>query len=580
MIATFDRLRIATRLRLGLAVMVLMLVLVSLLGIARMAENQKRMEEITQVNGAKSKLAIDMRDSVYERMVSLRNIALVSSMAEMQPEMERIKAQEEIYRAAQQRLSEALRNRNGTDTQESAMLKRIQAVEAQALPLITKAAELAMASQADQFYSLLMTDLLPVQTQWMATLGDLVLLEDRLSDQATSDAKAAYESARIFMVLMGVASILVAVVVSVVLSRSMVRQLGGELSYAMSIAERIAAGDLSIEVNTASNDRSSLLAAMKAMRDSLVQIISNVRQNANTILIESGEIAAGNIDLSARTEDQARALQETSSLMHDLTRAVAHNAENAGLANQMVSAAARSAIQGGQVVAEVVTTMAAINEAAKRISDIVGVIDGIAFQTNILALNAAVEAARAGEQGRGFAVVASEVRALAQRSASAAREIKELIGDSVWKMGLGAQLADQAGATMEQVVVGVRRAADLMTDISAASKAQSSDIAHVSDAVSKMEHMTQQNAALVEQAAGAAESLKEKAVGLAHSVSVFRTGHEKDAVNPVQSGFAAEADFENVGAVKQVHYLAIQPRGKHSQKAPARSENARRIARS
>ncbi|WP_342113633.1 methyl-accepting chemotaxis protein [Pseudoduganella sp. OTU4001] len=311
-------------------------------------------------------------------------------------------------------------------------------------------------------------------------------------------------------------------VATYMLSSSVMRQLGGEPDYAAGIAHRISAGDFTEEIETAHGDRDSLLAAMKSMQQSLARIVAQIRTGADTISTASSEIADGNLDLSSRTEEQASSLGQTASAMDQLTTTVKQNAGSARQASTLVAATSEVAVKGGSVVSEVVNTMGAINESSRRIVDIIGVIDGIAFQTNILALNAAVEAARAGEQGRGFAVVASEVRNLAQRSATAAKEIKELIGESVQSVEQGARLVEQAGATMDEIVASVARVSSIMGEIAAASEEQTSGIDHINDAIVQMDQVTQQNAALVEQAAAAAQSMQEQAAQLAGAVSIFK----------------------------------------------------------
>jgi len=306
------------------------------------------------------------------------------------------------------------------------------------------------------------------------------------------------------------------------ISRSILRQLGGEPTYAMSITQQIAQGDLSAPIQLKAGDESSLLHSIKGMRDSIVRIVSEMRTGADAIALESAQVASGNQELSRRTEQQAASLEETASSMEELTSTVKQNADNARQANQLAISAAEVAGQGGQVVGQVVDTMEAINESSKKIVDIIGVIDGIAFQTNILALNAAVEAARAGEQGRGFAVVASEVRSLAQRSASAAKEIKALIGDSVEKVEAGSKLVGSAGQTMDEVVQSVKRVTDIMAEITAASQEQNAGIEQINTAISQMDQMTQQNAALVEEATAAAGTMQDQAASLAHVVSTFK----------------------------------------------------------
>ncbi|MDR5170450.1 HAMP domain-containing protein [Methylobacillus flagellatus] len=297
------------------------------------------------------------------------------------------------------------------------------------------------------------------------------------------------------------------------------------LNSAIAIAKTVAAGDLTADINVSSQDETGqLLSALKEMNDSLVRIVNRVRQGTDAIATGSSEIAAGNLDLSSRTEQQASALEETASSMEEITATVRQNADNAQQANQLVASASEIALRGGNVVSQVVSTMESINEASKRVVDIIAVIDGIAFQTNILALNAAVEAARAGEQGRGFAVVAAEVRGLAQRSASAAKEIKELIGNSVERVGTGEKLVTEAGATMQEVVQSVQRIIDIMAEITVASREQTSGIEQVNIAISQMDQVTQQNAALVEQAAAAAASLQKQADELALAVGRFKLG--------------------------------------------------------
>ncbi len=316
-----------------------------------------------------------------------------------------------------------------------------------------------------------------------------------------------------------VAVALVALVVTI--NRGILRTIGGDPAKAAEVANRIAQGDLTPNIETLPGDQSSLLYAVRSMRDSLLATISNIKTSADTIATASQEIASGNLDLSGRTEQQAGSIEETASAMEELTATVKQNADNARQANQLAESASEVAIQGGSVVGQVVQTMEGITDSSRKIADIIGVIDGIAFQTNILALNAAVEAARAGEQGRGFAVVASEVRSLAQRSASAAKEIKTLIDDSVSKVDTGSKLVEQAGATMTEVVASVRRVTDIVGEISSASQEQSAGIAEVGRAITQMDEGTQQNAALVEQAAAAAQSLQDQAATLAGLVSRF-----------------------------------------------------------
>jgi methyl-accepting chemotaxis protein len=323
-----------------------------------------------------------------------------------------------------------------------------------------------------------------------------------------------------FVLLVGIGLLLTAVNWSIV--RNIERAIGGEPGEAAQAAARIATGDLTVEIALRSDDRQSVMFAIQAMRKRLSSIVGEVRSGADAIALASGEIAAGNQDLSSRTEHQASSLEETASSMEQLTATVKQNAESARQASELASAASEKAVRGGAVVGDVVETMGAISASAKKIVDIISVINGISFQTNILALNAAVEAARAGEQGRGFAVVASEVRTLAQRSANAAKEIQTLILESSERVETGTAQVHRAGATMDEVVGSVKRVTDIIAEISLASREQSSGIEQVNEAVSSMDKATQQNAALVEQAAAAAHSLQEQTGSLVSLVSVFK----------------------------------------------------------
>ena len=346
---------------------------------------------------------------------------------------------------------------------------------------------------------------------------------------AASAGDATYASARVWIIALLAGSVVLGALGAWLITSWLVKRLGGEPDYAVEIANQIAAGQLSVDVRTAPKDRSSVLFAMKSMRDSLAEIVGQVRAGTDTIASASEQIAAGNTDLSVRTEQQASSLEETAASMEELTGTVKQNSASAGEANRLALNASDIAQKGGAVVSQVVDTMGSINDSSRKIVDIIGVIDGIAFQTNILALNAAVEAARAGEQGRGFAVVATEVRSLAQRSAAAAKEIKGLIDDSVSQVAAGSKLVAQAGATMEEVVVSVRRVTDIMGEITSAGHEQSAGIEQVNVAMAEMDAVTQQNAALVEEATAASHSMQEQAHALAELVSVFQLGGQQAA---------------------------------------------------
>jgi methyl-accepting chemotaxis protein len=363
--------------------------------------------------------------------------------------------------------------------------------------------------------------------QHRAAIDELVKVATAISTSREQDTAKVIQSKSMLSTIMIVGFLLFGGIVSWWIMRDIMRQLGGEPAYVAEVIKRVADGDLTVKVESKANDITSMLYGIKDMVNNISGIVSEVRSNTDSITTAAQQIAAGNSDLSQRTEEQASTLEETASSMEELTATVKQNAENAKHANQLAASASGIAVKGGQVVGEVVLTMASISTSSKKIVDIISVIEGIAFQTNILALNAAVEAARAGEQGRGFAVVAAEVRNLAQRSAAAAKEIKTLIGDSVDKVDAGSKQVDQAGATMSEIVTAVKRVTDIMYEIAAASNEQSAGIEQVNQAIIQMDEVTQQNAALVEEAAAAAEAMREQAQGLAETVSIFRLSDSK-----------------------------------------------------
>ena len=354
---------------------------------------------------------------------------------------------------------------------------------------------------------------------YLASLKKLELLEAGLLDETAAQIRSRYENGRLLLISLGVAAILLGIACAYWITRSITRP----ITRAVEVAEAVSAGDLTSHIVVDSRDETGqLMHALKNMNDKLVSIVGQVRAGTESIGTASSQIAAGNLDLSSRTEEQASSLEETASSMEELTSTVKLNADNARSANQLAIDASQIASKGGVVVSEVVSTMGSINDSSRKIVDIISVIDAIAFQTNILALNAAVEAARAGEQGRGFAVVASEVRNLAQRSAAAAKEIKGLIDDSVEKVEAGSQLVDKAGRTMDEIVQSISHVTQIMNQITDASEEQRAGIEQVNQAVGQMDQVTQQNAALVEEAAAAAESMQEQAARLADVVGLFK----------------------------------------------------------
>jgi len=517
-----SKMTVGKRLGLGFALVLIFLIALTIVGVFRMSQIQGRLEKIVNVSNVETRLALDMRAIVYDRMVALRNLTLLNDEGDMEKDLKNIAEQSKKYAEASEKLIKLAQSADVVSGEKKAIFDKLKERETAAASLPEKARALGLANDQEMATITLIKKLRPVQQGWLDTLDELVALEDKLNSEVASEANSAFKSATSLMLILGLMALAGGISAAFYISRSLIRQLGGEPDYAAQIAGQIAAGELSAPIDVRNGDQSSLIFEMKNMRDSLVNIVAQVRSGTDTIATASSEIATGNLDLSSRTEQQASSLEKTTSSMRELTITVKQNADNAREANQLAASASEVARQGGAVVAQVVETMGDINTSSNKIVDIISVIDGIAFQTNILALNAAVEAARAGEQGRGFAVVAAEVRNLAQRSAAAAKEIKTLIDNSVEKVEIGARLVGQAGVTIDQVVTSVKHVTEIMTEITAASQEQSAGIERVNHAIIEMDGVTQQNAALVEQAAAAAQSLQDQAAELANVVGVFK----------------------------------------------------------
>ncbi|HEY0844106.1 MAG TPA: methyl-accepting chemotaxis protein [Noviherbaspirillum sp.] len=532
-------LKIGIRLGLGFGLVLILMIVLAVVGVTRMQKIERGLDGIVNENYVMTKAAFEMRQAVLTIGLATRNIALMTDEDQKERENDRIFDARDEYDSYVENL-----DRLFTSEQGKAVLAKIAAARAATDPLTDKVLETLQEGKQPEAITMLVDEVWPAQKKWLSAVDEMVRILDRMADKAVSDANASYKSALILTLALSGAALVLGIGAAWLVTRSITKP----LHEAVDVARRVAKGDLTADVHVNSKDETGqLMEALKEMNDSLLHIVEQVRSGTQTIATASAEIANGNQDLSSRTEQQASSLQETASSMEELTSTVKQNAENARQANVLARSASDVAVEGGSVVSQVVDTMGAINASARKISDIIGVIDGIAFQTNILALNAAVEAARAGEQGRGFAVVASEVRNLAQRSASAAKEIKALIQDSVEKVGAGSRLVDQAGATMENVVTSVKRVTDIMDEIASASVEQTAGIEQINQAIVQMDQVTQQNAALVEQAAAAAEAMQDQAAHLAQAVNVFKLSSD----DVPATGEEGQEETEDAPAIAQ-----------------------------
>ncbi|RSZ47250.1 MULTISPECIES: methyl-accepting chemotaxis protein [unclassified Variovorax] len=511
---SFLNLKIGTRLGAGFAIVLLLLAGMAGLGLNAMTDIQSRLNGIVTGNNVKVAAVNRMADAIRDIAILDSNLILLTDDAAMREESKKIVAARERFTENRAALAKLLATPEG-----KALLARIDEKVAVLVPLNAQLSELGLQNKNEEASALFISKFQPAVRATIAELDAMSEHQERRSQAANAEASAGYAWSRNLMLALGSFAILLGAGIAWLITRSITRPIGE----AVQVAEKVAAGDISSRIEVKSKDETGrLMLALKEMNESLVKIVSEVRTGTDTIATASSQIASGNQDLSSRTEEQASSLEQTAASMEELTSTVKQNADNARQANQLAVSASEVAVKGGSVVSQVVDTMGSINTSSKKIVDIIGVIDGIAFQTNILALNAAVEAARAGEQGRGFAVVASEVRSLAQRSAAAAKEIKTLIGDSVEKVEEGSKQVEEAGRTMEEIVGSVKRVTDIMGEITAASQEQTSGIEQINQAITQMDQVTQQNAALVEEASAAAQSLQEQAGSLVQAVSIFK----------------------------------------------------------
>jgi methyl-accepting chemotaxis protein-1 (serine sensor receptor) len=513
-----NHMRIKTKLMLGFICLAAVVLLVSALALSSLSRANDRFSDYLEGANQRERLATAVRGAATRRAIAARNLVLVTKPADRELEKAAItKAQQDVDDAVKN-LQTAVLHGDATD-EDRAMVATIAQIEEKYRAVAGEIVGLEFKGQREEAVARMNEQCRPLLAQLLKATNDFVEHEH---DQAVARAKAAedaYGQDRALMLAACLTALAAAATMGWMLSNGVTRP----LNRAVRLAEAVAAGDLRTDIVVDRGDETGqLLAALKSMNESLVGMVGQVRQAADSIAIASTEIATGNMDLSSRTERQASALQQTAASMQEMTSTVQHNADSSRQASALAASAADVAGRGGQVVERVVHTMGDITQASHKIADIIGVIDGIAFQTNILALNAAVEAARAGEQGRGFAVVAGEVRSLAQRSAQAAKEIKQLITDSNEKVETGSRLVDEAGSTMNDIVTQVRRMNDLIAEVNASTTEQSVGIGQVNQAVASLDHGTQQNAALVEESAAAAESLRQQAAALQDVIAAFK----------------------------------------------------------
>jgi methyl-accepting chemotaxis protein len=529
----FRNLRIGVRLGIGFA---LVLVLLASVLVGGNLARERSMEQLTrglEAATAKAALADKMKDALLEGALATRSIGLQGDVAGTQAEEDRMKEHRRRYAQVREQLA-----RTGLTDVESGILSAIADLEKKTERPLQLAVGHSLEFRSEDAAKVITTQIDPLHRKMLVEIEKLVDLQQAALRHLMDGTAASARRLNLFLYGVGALALGIAVLWAVAITRSITQPLRG----AVSVARKVADGDLSADIAVPGQDETGqLLQALKDMTENLRALVGDVATGAHTVADTSAQIAGGNQDLSQRTEEQASTLEETASSIEELTSTVTQNADNARQASQLAVGASDVARRGGEVVGEVVSTMTAISRSSRRISDIIGVIDGIAFQTNILALNAAVEAARAGEQGRGFAVVATEVRNLAQRSAAAAKEIRTLIGESVGNVDTGARLVEEAGRTMQDIVASAHKVSALVADIAAASQEQSSGIGQVNTAITQMDQVVQQNASLVEEAAAATESLKAQAAALLQKVARFRLS-AAPASQPAQEAPALPAD--------------------------------------
>ena len=524
-----NTLTVRKQLTLAFGLLVFFLIGISILSVRSLSNFNSSFDMYVNGITARANTAHRVRDAIDMRAVAARNLVLVTKPEDMEVEHKLVlQAQAEVVKNMQHLLDLAKTPDVSDDVR--GVIAKIDDIEKRYSPVALPIVDLALQKKNEQAIAKMNEECRPLLAALVAASDEYFAMTEQRSAIVLKEDNESYILNRNILIGASVLSIVLAALAGWLITRQLLKALGAEPRQLCEAVSLLAAGDLTGELGVASNDSASVLAALQRMQVSLTSVVSSVRLDSDTVSLAAAEISSGNNDLSMRTEQQASSLEETASSMDELTSTVRKNADNAREANVLATTASDVASKGGAVVGQVMGTMDLISESSRKIVDIISVIDGIAFQTNILALNAAVEAARAGEQGRGFAVVATEVRGLAQRSASAAKEIKALIDDSVNRVDAGARLAAQAGTTMTEVVASVERVSNIIAEITIASQEQSTGIEQINQAVAQMDSVTQQNASLVEEAAAAAESLRDQASHLVQTVSIFKTRDSHVAV--------------------------------------------------
>jgi methyl-accepting chemotaxis protein len=516
---------VAVRLGIGFSLILAMMLALTALSISKVDSIESSLTRVSDVNNVKQRYAINFRGSVHDRAIAIRDVTLVPD-EELATVVAHIDSLDADYQKSAKPLdnifSASNKGAGEIREEERQILSEIKATESKALPLVKQIIALRQQGNIEKARRLTLAQGRPVFVEWLGSINKFINLQESFSQTESQHARGMAKEFQTSLLVLCLIALAAGVVVATLITRYIRKALGAEPNEVKALAEAVSNGELFHDVALRKGDENSIMAALVRMSRNLRTTVVDVRDTGYGVSQISAQIAQGNVHLSSRTEEQAGSLEETASAMEELTSTVKQNADNALQANQLARLASEIAVQGGTIVGDVVVTMNSINASSKQIVDIIGVIDSIAFQTNILALNAAVEAARAGEQGRGFAVVATEVRSLAQRSSSAAKEIKKLIDDSVAQIDTGSKLVQQAGSTMEQIVTSVKRVTDVVEEISTASREQSVGIEEVNRAITLMDEVTQQNAALVEEALEAVQTLQKQAENLNQAVDVFK----------------------------------------------------------